>query len=131
IPIGDGDVTRFPDGMGAGMGTRLRNDDVDVDLALRVNKRWSDPRDSAKPVKSISVPQNVPSTSDQRLIELENQVQHLMEAHLAPSQPVQVNKITSSCEIRSGPNDTQYCMENPEQAFIDYAFARVDEAGGK
>ncbi|GJW48679.1 MAK10-like protein [Tanacetum coccineum] len=100
-----------------------------VDLALRVNGRWSDPRDSAKPVKSISMPQNVPSTSDQRLIELENQVQHLMEAHLAPSQPVQVNKITSSCEIRSGPNDTQYCMENPEQAFIDYAFARVDEAG--
>ncbi|GJZ09207.1 hypothetical protein Tco_0543490, partial [Tanacetum coccineum] len=81
----------------------------------------NDPRDFAKPVKAISLPQDVPSTSDRRLINLENQFQRLMEAHLAPKQPIQVNKITSSCEICSGPHDTQYCMENPEQAFIDYA----------
>ncbi|GJV10053.1 MAK10-like protein [Tanacetum coccineum] len=74
---------------------------------------------------------HVPSTSDCRLIELENQVQRLMEAHLAPKQPIQVNKITSSCEICSGPHDTQYCMENPKQAFVDYASSRTDEAGGK
>ncbi|GJW15443.1 hypothetical protein Tco_0019576 [Tanacetum coccineum] len=61
------------------------------------------------------------------LIKLENQVQRLMEAHLAPMQPTQVNKITSSCEICSGPHDTQYCMENPEQAFIDYASSRTDK----
>ncbi|GJX53809.1 hypothetical protein Tco_0282178 [Tanacetum coccineum] len=75
----------------------------------------------AKPVKAISLPQDVPSTSNRRLIELENQVQRLMEAHLAPWQHVQVNKITSSCEICSGPHDTQYCMENHEQSFIEYA----------
>nr|GEV12741.1 hypothetical protein [Tanacetum cinerariifolium] len=28
-----------------------------------------------------------------------------------------------------GPHHTQYCMENPEQAFIDYASSRIDEAG--
>ncbi|GJS85218.1 hypothetical protein Tco_0751759 [Tanacetum coccineum] len=54
-----------------------------------------------------------------------------MEAHLDPKQPIQVNKITSSCEICSGPYDTQYCMENPEQDFVDYASSRTDEAGGK
>ncbi|GJR55354.1 hypothetical protein Tco_1405875 [Tanacetum coccineum] len=54
-----------------------------------------------------------------------------MEAHLAPNQPIQVNKITSSCEIRSGPHDTQYCIGNPEQAFIDYAASRTEEARGK
>ncbi|GJR47641.1 MAK10-like protein [Tanacetum coccineum] len=54
--------------------------------------------------------------------------QRLMEAHLAPKQPVQVNKITSSCEICSGPHDTQYCMENPEQAFIEYASSLLDHA---
>nr|GEV04025.1 retrotransposon Orf1 [Tanacetum cinerariifolium] len=59
--------------------------------------------DFAKPVKAIALPQDVPSTFDRRLIELENQVQRLMEAHLAPSQPTQVNKITTSCEIYSGP----------------------------
>ncbi|GJW84655.1 hypothetical protein Tco_0157800 [Tanacetum coccineum] len=101
------------------------------DLALYDNESWNDPRDFAKPVKAISLPQDVPSTSDRRLIELENQVQRLMEAHLAPKQPIQVNKITSSCEICSGPHDTQYCMENPEQAFVDYASSRTDEAGGK
>ncbi|GKC66378.1 hypothetical protein Tco_1098976 [Tanacetum coccineum] len=87
------------------------------DLALYDNESWNDPRDFAKPVKAITLPQDVPSTSDRRLIELENQVQRLMEAHLAPKQPIKVNKITSSCEIRSGPHNTQYCMENPEQAF--------------
>ncbi|GKA69882.1 hypothetical protein Tco_0775946 [Tanacetum coccineum] len=90
----------------------------------------NDPRDFAKLVKAISLPQDVPSTSDRRLIELENQVQRLMEAHLAPMQPTQVNKITSLCEICSGPYDTQYCMENPEQAFVEYASSHIDEAVG-
>ncbi|GJW32701.1 MAK10-like protein [Tanacetum coccineum] len=82
------------------------------------------------PVKAITLPRDVPSTSDRRLIELENQVQRLMEAHLAPTQPTQVNKITTLCEIYSGPHDTQNCMENPEQAFVEYASSRTDGAGG-
>ncbi|GJU61720.1 hypothetical protein Tco_1243555 [Tanacetum coccineum] len=95
------------------------------------NKSWNDPRNFVKSIKKISLPQDVPSTSDRRLIELENQVQRLMEAHLTPMQPTQVNKITSSCEICSVPHITQYCMENPEQAFVEYASSRTDEAGGK
>ncbi|GJR63531.1 hypothetical protein Tco_1505693 [Tanacetum coccineum] len=100
------------------------------DLALYDNESWNDPRDFAKPVKAIALPQDVPSTSDRRLIELKNQVQRLMEAHLAPTQPTQVNKITTSCEICSGPHDTQYCMEDPKQAFVEYASSRTDEVGG-
>ncbi|GJR55719.1 MAK10-like protein [Tanacetum coccineum] len=100
-----------------------------IDLWLQDNKSWNDPKDFAKPVKAISLPQDVLSTFDHRLIELKNQVQRLMEAHLSPKQPFQVNKISSSCEICSGPHDTQYCMVNPEQAFVDYASSRTDEAG--
>ncbi|GKE11218.1 MAK10-like protein, partial [Tanacetum coccineum] len=74
---------------------------------------------------------HVPSTSDRRLIELENQGQRLMEAHLAPTQPTQVNKITISCDICSGTHDTQYCMGDPEQAFVEYASSRTDEAEGE
>ncbi|GKA56061.1 hypothetical protein Tco_0755133 [Tanacetum coccineum] len=92
---------------------------------------WNDPRDFAKPVKEITLPQDILSTSDRRFIKLENQVQRLMEAHLSPTQPTQVNEITTSCEICSGPHDTQYCMEDPEQAFVEYAYSRTDEAGGK
>ncbi|GJT79656.1 hypothetical protein Tco_1053998 [Tanacetum coccineum] len=99
------------------------------DLALYDNESWNDPRDFVKPVKAIALPQDVPSTSDRRLIELENQVQRLMEAHLAPTQPTQVNKITTPCDICSGPHDTRHCMENPEQAFVEYASSRTDEAG--
>ncbi|GJS35101.1 hypothetical protein Tco_0533483 [Tanacetum coccineum] len=99
------------------------------DLALYDNESWNYLRDFAKPVKAITLPQDVPSTSDRRLIELENQVQRLMEAHLAPTQPTQVNKVTTSCEICSGPHDTQYCMEDLEQAFVEYASARTDKAG--
>nr|GFD16680.1 MAK10-like protein [Tanacetum cinerariifolium] len=94
------------------------------------NQLVNDPGDFAKPVKEIALPQDVPSTSDRRLIELENQVQCLMEAHLAPTQRPQVNKITTSCEICNGSHDTQHCMENPEQAFVEYTSSRTDEAGG-
>ncbi|GJX95771.1 hypothetical protein Tco_0351569 [Tanacetum coccineum] len=72
---------------------------------------------------------DVPSTSDRRLIELKNQVQHLMEAYLAHKSPVQVNKIASSWEICIGPHDTQCCMENPGQAFVDYASSCNNEVG--
>ncbi|GJX09980.1 MAK10-like protein [Tanacetum coccineum] len=95
------------------------------DLALYDNESWNDPRDFAKPVKAISLPQDVLSSSDCHFIELKNQVQCLMEALLALKQHIQVNKITFSCEICSGPQDTQYCMENLEQAFVDYASSRV------
>nr|GEV57436.1 hypothetical protein [Tanacetum cinerariifolium] len=70
------------------------------DLALYDNESWNGPRDFTKPVKEIALPQDV-----------------LM------------NKITTSCEICNGPHDTQYCMENPKQAFVDYASSRTDEAG--
>ncbi|GJU00090.1 hypothetical protein Tco_1110428 [Tanacetum coccineum] len=92
-------------------------------------QNFNDPMDFAKPVKEISLPQDVPSTSDHHLIELENQVQRLMEAHLALTQPTQVNKLTTLYEICSGPHDTQYCMEDLEQAFVEYASSRTDEAG--
>nr|GEY69271.1 MAK10-like protein [Tanacetum cinerariifolium] len=100
------------------------------DLALYDNESWNDPRDFAKPIKATALPQNVSSTPNRRLIELENQVQHLMEAHLALTQPTQVNKVTTSCEICSGPHDTQYCMKDPEQAFVEYTSSRTDESGG-
>ncbi|GJR64691.1 MAK10-like protein [Tanacetum coccineum] len=99
------------------------------EASLYENESWNNPRDFAKPVKAISLTQDVPSASDRRLIELENQVQRLMEAHLAPMQPTQVNKITTSCEIYSSPYDTQYCMKNPKQAFVEYASSHTDEAG--
>ncbi|GKE87969.1 MAK10-like protein [Tanacetum coccineum] len=44
------------------------------DLSLYDNESWNDPRDFAKLVKAISLPQDVPNTSDNRLIELEDQV---------------------------------------------------------
>ncbi|GJR81493.1 MAK10-like protein [Tanacetum coccineum] len=99
------------------------------DLAFYDNESWNDPKDFAKPVKAISLPQDVPSTSDGRLIKLKNQVQRLMEAHLSPKQPVQVNKISSLCEIYGGPHDTQYCMENLKQAFVEYVSLYTNEAG--
>ncbi|GKD23264.1 hypothetical protein Tco_1224967, partial [Tanacetum coccineum] len=128
-------LERLPAGSISGRTTKHRNDILIIwallkDLALYDNESWNDRRDFAKPVKEIALPQDVPRTSDRRLIKIESQVQRLMEAHLAPTQPTQVNKITTSCEICSGPNDTQYCMEDPKQAFVEYASSRTDERGG-
>nr|GEW90796.1 MAK10-like protein [Tanacetum cinerariifolium] len=99
------------------------------DLSLYDNKSWNDPRDLERLVKAISLPQDVSSTSDRSLVKLKNQVQHLMEAHIDLKPSVQVNKIASSCEICGGLYDTQYCMENFKQAFVDYASLCIDEAG--
>nr|GFB20642.1 hypothetical protein [Tanacetum cinerariifolium] len=79
----------------------------------------------------ITLPQDVLSTSDRRLIKLENQVQRLMKAHLTPTQPTQVKRITTPCEICSGPHDTQYCMKDPEQAFMENASSRTDMTGSR
>nr|GEU70210.1 MAK10-like protein [Tanacetum cinerariifolium] len=87
-------------------------------ITLYENKSWNDLRDFSKPVKGISLPLDIPSTSDRRLIDLENQVQRLMEAHLALNPLAQVNKIASSCEICSGPHDAQYCMEIPSKHLL-------------
>nr|GEW40679.1 MAK10-like protein [Tanacetum cinerariifolium] len=109
---------------------KLRDFNVDEswalleDLALYNNESWNDPKDFAKPVKEITLPQDVSITSDRCLIELENQVQRLMEAYFVLTQPTQVNKITTSCEIYSGPHDTQYCIETPKQAFVKYTSLR-------
>nr|GEV95083.1 hypothetical protein [Tanacetum cinerariifolium] len=64
------------------------------------------------------------------LIKLENQVQRLMEAHIAPKPYVQMNKITYSCDVYDGPHDTLHCMENLKQSFVDYASSRTDKARG-
>ncbi|GKD20981.1 hypothetical protein Tco_1222684 [Tanacetum coccineum] len=50
---------------------------LNEDIALYDNESWNDPRDFAKQVKAISLPQYVSSISDRRLIELETQLQRL------------------------------------------------------
>ncbi|GJV25870.1 hypothetical protein Tco_1378565 [Tanacetum coccineum] len=54
-----------------------------------------------------------------------------MEAHLAPTQPTQVNKITTSYEICNGPYDTQYCMKDLKQAFVEYASSQTNKTGSR
>ncbi|GKC68077.1 hypothetical protein Tco_1100675 [Tanacetum coccineum] len=80
--------------------------------------------------KAIALPQDVPSTSDRRLIELETQVQRLMEAYLAPTQPTHVNKIITSYEVCSVPHNTHNCMEVLEQTYVDYVSSRTNGIGG-
>ncbi|GKD01181.1 hypothetical protein Tco_1171455, partial [Tanacetum coccineum] len=64
------------------------------DLALYDNESWNDPKDFAKPVKAISLPQDVPSTSERRLTKLENQ-SSLAEQNRNPSSPKRVHFVNS------------------------------------
>ncbi|GJV56839.1 MAK10-like protein [Tanacetum coccineum] len=89
------------------------------DIALYDNESWNDPRDFTKPAKAISLPQNVPSTSDRRLIELENQVQRLMEAHLAPTQPTQVNKILPHVRSLMVPTTLSIAWKIPNKPLLN------------
>ncbi|GKA71804.1 hypothetical protein Tco_0778020 [Tanacetum coccineum] len=91
----------------------------------------NDPRDFAKPVKVITLPQDVPSTSDHRLIELENQVQHMMDAYLASTQLTQVNKSLHSCEFAFCPHDTHNLHEDHRRLVITiFACKRFKMARG-
>ncbi|GJY54605.1 hypothetical protein Tco_0446269 [Tanacetum coccineum] len=83
------------------------------DLALYDKESWNDPRDLAKPVKAISLPHDVPNASDRCIIELENQVQRLMEAHLSPKPSVQYEKKEAINDQMTGalPSDT---VKNPK-----------------
>ncbi|GJV14228.1 zinc finger, CCHC-type containing protein [Tanacetum coccineum] len=55
------------------------------DLVLYDNESWNDPRDFAKPVKAISLPEDAPKTSDRRLLEHEDQTNYLMKGTKASS----------------------------------------------
>ncbi|GJZ92992.1 MAK10-like protein [Tanacetum coccineum] len=82
-------------------------------------------------VKVITLPQDVPSTSDHRLIELENQVQHMMDAYLASTQLTQVNKSLHSCEFAFCPHDTHNLHEDHRRLVITiFACKRFKMARG-
>ncbi|GJY01080.1 hypothetical protein Tco_0359232 [Tanacetum coccineum] len=89
------------------------------DIDLYDNESWNDPRDFTKPVKAIALPQDVPSTSGRRLIELENQVQRLMEAHLAPTQLTQVNKITTHVKFAVVPTTLSIAWKIPNKPSLN------------
>ncbi|GJU61853.1 MAK10-like protein [Tanacetum coccineum] len=86
---------------------------------LRNDILMNEPRDLAKPVKAITLPQDVLSKSDRRLIELKNQVQHLMEAHLAPTQPTQVNKITTHVRSAVVPTTLSIAWRIPNKPMLN------------
>nr|GEV38813.1 hypothetical protein [Tanacetum cinerariifolium] len=50
---------------------------------------------------------------------------------ITPDQAMRATGIPSSSPkgTTCGPHETQYCMENPKQAFVKYASSRTDEAG--
>ncbi|GKC24362.1 hypothetical protein Tco_1026512 [Tanacetum coccineum] len=68
------------------------------------------------------------SKADSERGEIFDSVSRTVYASTAGESSAAVNKVTTSCEIYSGPHDTQYCMEDPEQAFVEYASSRTDEA---
>ncbi|GKC06925.1 hypothetical protein Tco_0998535 [Tanacetum coccineum] len=105
-------VTRRTIDQSAGSKLRDRNAEefwaLLEDIALYDNESWNDPRDFAKPVKAISLPQDVLSTSDCHLrIELYDQVQCF--------DPYNLSSIV---------------MEDPDQPLlnIEYVSSRTDEA---
>ncbi|GKE44544.1 hypothetical protein Tco_1471828 [Tanacetum coccineum] len=66
-----------------------------------------------------------------RTAKLHNDILMFQQHHGEPlSEAWTLNKITTLCEICNGPHDTQYCIEDLEQAFVEYASSRIDEAEG-
>ncbi|GKE98913.1 zinc finger, CCHC-type containing protein, partial [Tanacetum coccineum] len=64
---------------------KLRNKNTDEsweiieNLALYDHEGWDETKEFVKPVKAISTPQGVPKTPDQRLLELEDQINFLLK----------------------------------------------------
>ncbi|GJT69978.1 hypothetical protein Tco_1029264 [Tanacetum coccineum] len=128
LPVGNNVVPLQFDTIRAA-GGKLHNKNADEsweiikNLALYDHESWNDTKGFAKPVKAISTPQGTSKTPYRRLLELEDQINFLLNgSHL--TQPTQVNKITTSCEICSVSHNTQYCMEDPEQAYVEPTFSK-------
>ncbi|GKE78277.1 zinc finger, CCHC-type containing protein, partial [Tanacetum coccineum] len=69
------------------------------DLSLYDNESWNAPRNFANLVKAISMPHDVPSTSDRRMLELEDQIKYLMRKPQTSSTqppPYQANVVNST-----------------------------------
>nr|GEW69752.1 hypothetical protein [Tanacetum cinerariifolium] len=58
---------------------RRRHDSYDANLALYDHEGWEYPKDFAKSVKAISLPQNTPKMPDRRLLELEDYISYLLK----------------------------------------------------
>ncbi|GKD15361.1 hypothetical protein Tco_1199768 [Tanacetum coccineum] len=71
------------------------------DLALYDNKSWNDLRDFAKPIKAITLPQDVLKTSDRCLLELEDQINYLLKGLKMTSK---TNTTSSSITNEASPN---------------------------
>ncbi|GKB71099.1 zinc finger, CCHC-type containing protein, partial [Tanacetum coccineum] len=113
-------ITRRTIDQAAGGKLRDKNDEESwallEDLALYDNESWNDPRDFAKPVKAISMPHDVPSTSDHRLIELENQVQLKKEKESRDTTPREHEGLTSEVDDEVGSNE----LEEEEEDDLEY-----------
>ena len=83
------------------------------DLALYDNESWEDPRDLPQIVKAISLPSSSSSTSDRRISELEDQVEHLMKSGESPKP------------------SNQECVRSPTHASVDYVSSQPKEAGNR
>jgi hypothetical protein len=64
-------------------------------------------------------------------MELEDQVKFLMKSDEIPKPSSQVNKITSSCKLCNGPDETHNCMELPKRAFKEFIYSRANKAGDR
>ncbi|GKE14839.1 MAK10-like protein [Tanacetum coccineum] len=53
------------------------------------------------------------------------------KSFMTMSIPSQDEPLTNRPVICTGPHNTQYCMEDPKQAFVKYASSRIDKVGGK
>ncbi|GJZ65015.1 hypothetical protein Tco_0621711 [Tanacetum coccineum] len=111
------------------------------DLLLKKSSSAIDFGSKSKSFMTMSLPpQDEPLTNrpmmsqvnlHRRLIEIENQMSNLDGSSFASDAITSSEQNHFSCEICSGPYDTQYCMKNPKQAFVEYASSHIDEAGGK
>nr|GEZ35513.1 hypothetical protein [Tanacetum cinerariifolium] len=64
--------------------TRFK-DLLQKNLALYDHEGWNDTKEFTKPVKAISTPQGISKTPDQRLLELEDQINFLLKGTPTPS----------------------------------------------
>nr|GEY09634.1 zinc finger, CCHC-type [Tanacetum cinerariifolium] len=52
--------------------------------------------------------------------------------NVVPLRSDTIRLVQNECSFHGlcGPHETKYCLENPEQASVEYAFSRTDESGG-
>ncbi|GKF44425.1 hypothetical protein Tco_0130977, partial [Tanacetum coccineum] len=89
-------------------------------LALYDHEGWDDTKEFVKPVKAIATPQGIPKTPDQRLLDLEDQINFLLKG--SRPAPLSISTHNPQAYVNSAYSSSHLKNQNESPILNSFAF---------